>query len=241
MTGLIAAIDTACLDRAKALAIALRPHCATLKLGLEFFSAHGPAGVAAIGEGLFLDLKWHDIPATVAGAMGAALALRPRFVTLHAAGGAAMIAAARARAEAAGTGRPLLLAVTVLTSLTQADLAQAGVASTARDHVVRLARTAMAAGADGIVCSAQEIDVIRDALGAAPTLMVPGVRPEGWPTDDQARTATPAEAARAGADFVVVGRPIIASPDPAAAAAAITAELLDVAAIPVRIRNFDPN
>jgi orotidine-5'-phosphate decarboxylase len=179
--------------------------------------------VRAIGGPIFLDLKLHDIPATVAGALGAVLPLGARFVTLHASGGAAMVAAARARAEAAGAARPRLLAVTVLTSLSAADLV--GVGGDVRDQVVRLARMAIAAGADGLVCAPPEIAPLRDALGAGPVLVVPGVRPAGWAADDQARIATPAEAARAGADYVVVGRPISSAPDPAAAAAAIAAEL----------------
>jgi orotidine-5'-phosphate decarboxylase len=223
VTGLIAAIDTADPDAARHLAQAVRGHCAMLKLGLEYFCALGGPGVRAIGGPIFLDLKLHDIPATVAGALGAVLPLGARFVTLHASGGAAMVAAARARAEAAGAARPRLLAVTVLTSLSAADLV--GVGGDVRDQVVRLARMAIAAGADGLVCAPPEIAPLRDALGAGPVLVVPGVRPAGWAADDQARIATPAEAARAGADYVVVGRPISSAPDPAAAAAAIAAEL----------------
>jgi orotidine-5'-phosphate decarboxylase len=196
-----------------------------MKIGLEFFCAHGAPGVRAIGGAVFLDLKLHDIPATVAGAVGAVLPLGPRFVTIHASGGTAMIAAARARAETAGPGRPKLLAVTVLTSLDAAALRATGVAADLCEHTLLLARLAMVAGADGLVCSPHEIAPLREALGTEPILVVPGVRPAGWPANDQARTATPSEAARDGADYVVVGRPITLAPDPAAAAAAIAAEL----------------
>jgi orotidine-5'-phosphate decarboxylase len=147
------------------------------------------------------------------------------MMTLHAAGGAAMIAAARAEAEKAGADRPMLLAVTVLTSIDAETLASTGVAASPADQVLRLARLALAAGADGLVCSPQEVGVLRAALGPAPFLVVPGVRPAGSALGDQARTATPAEAVAAGADWIVVGRPITGAPDPAAAAAAIAAGL----------------
>jgi orotidine-5'-phosphate decarboxylase len=174
---------------------------------------------------VFLDLKLHDIPNTVAGAVRSLLPLRPAMMTLHAAGGAAMIAAARAEAEKAGAERPMLLAVTVLTSIDAATLASTGVAASPADQVLRLARLALAAGADGLVCSPQEAGVLRAALGPAPFLVVPGVRPAGSAAGDQARTATPAEAVAAGADWIVVGRPITGAADPAAAAAAIAAGL----------------
>jgi orotidine-5'-phosphate decarboxylase len=147
------------------------------------------------------------------------------MMTLHAAGGAAMIAAARAEAEKAGADRPMLLAVTVLTSIDAETLASTGVAASPADQVLRLARLALAAGADGLVCSPQEAGGLRAALGPAPFLVVPGVRPAGSAAGDQARTATPAEAVAAGADWIVVGRPITGASDPAAAAAAIAAGL----------------
>ena len=219
------AIDTADLTQALDLATAVRGRCALVKLGLQFFYAQGRSGVRALGGRVFLDLKLHDIPTTVAGALGAVVDLAPRFVTLHASGGAAMIEAARRRAELAGRDRPGLLAVTVLTSLGSADLRSAGVGGTPGEQVLRLGRVALAAGADGLVCSADELGRLRDAFGAGPVLVTPGVRPAGSTNDDQARVATPAQAARAGADFVVVGRPITRAPDPGAAAAAIVAEL----------------
>jgi orotidine-5'-phosphate decarboxylase len=224
--GLIAALDTADPGQAEGWARAVAPHCGLFKLGLEFFLANGGDGVRALGDApVFLDLKLHDIPNTVAGAVRAVLPLRPRMLTLHAAGGAAMLAAARTATEAAGEARPLLLAVTVLTSLDAAALGDTGVAGGPRQQVLRLARLAMAAGADGLVCSPQEIAMLRDALGDAPVLVVPGIRPAGSAAGDQARTMTPGAAAAAGADWLVVGRPITQAADPGAAAAAIAAEI----------------
>ena len=224
MTGLIAALDTADPAQAVAWANALAPQCGLLKLGLEFVLACGPAAVRGITQRpVFLDLKLHDIPNTIAGAVRAVLPLRPRMLTLHAAGGGAMMEAARRAAE--GPDRPTLLAVTVLTSLDSSALHATGVAGGPRQQVLRLARLALASGADGVVCSAQEAAMLRDALGAGPVLVVPGIRPAGAATADQARTMTPRQAMDAGADWIVVGRPITGSPDPAAAAAAIAAEL----------------
>lgn len=225
-TGLIVALDTTEVSRATALARAVAPCCGMVKLGLEFFLAHGAPGLAAVGAAsVFLDLKLHDIPNTVAGAVRAVLPTRPALLTLHAAGGAAMLAAARQAGERAGAARPKLLAVTVLTSLDAEALHATGIAGGPRQQVLRLARLALAAGADGLVCSPLEVAMLRDALGDAPLLVVPGIRPAGSDPGDQARVMTPGEAARAGADWLVVGRPITQSPDPAAAAAAIAAEL----------------
>jgi orotidine-5'-phosphate decarboxylase len=224
-TGLIAALDTGDLGQARAWAAAVGPHCAMLKLGLQFFAANGPAGVAAmVPAPVFLDLKLHDIPTTVAKAVGALLGLRPALLTLHAAGGAAMIAAAREAVEREAAASRLL-AVTVLTSLDDAALAETGVAGGALAQAVRLGRLAVAAGAHGLVCSAHEVAALRDALGEGPVLVVPGIRPAGSARGDQARTMTPGEAAAAGASYIVVGRPMTAAADPAAAAAAIAAEM----------------
>jgi orotidine-5'-phosphate decarboxylase len=245
-TGLIVALDTSDIAQATRWANAVAPHCGMVKLGLEFFLANGAAGYAAVtaapvtaapvtaapvtaaavtAAAVFLDLKLHDIPNTVAGGVRAVLPLRPRLLTLHACGGAAMIAAARAAAETAGAARPLLLAVTVLTSLDAAALHDTGVAGGTRQQVLRLARLALSAGADGLVCGPREVAMLRDALGDAPILVVPGIRPAGTDAGDQARTQTPREAAAAGADWLVVGRPITQAADPAAAAAAIAAEI----------------
>lgn len=219
---LIAAIDTADPARAAALIAAAAPHCGLVKLGLEAFCAHGPAVLDwAGGAPVFLDLKLHDIPNTVAGAVRALLPRRPRMLTLHASGGGAMIGAAREAAEHAGDARPLLLAVTVLTSLSADHLAEQGIAADAPAQVLRLARLALAAGADGLVCSAGEIAPLRDAFGGGPVLVVPGIRPQGSDAGDQARVATPEQAIAAGADYIVVGRPITGAADPGAAAASI--------------------
>ena len=228
MAGLIAALDTTDVARATAWADQVAPHCGLVKLGLEYVLANGADGLRAVGDlPVFLDLKFHDIPNTVAGAVRAVLPWRPRMLTLHAAGGAAMVAAARRAAEQAGADRPLLLAVTVLTSLDAAALAATGVTATPLEQVLRLGRLAMDAGADGLVCSAHEVPALRAVLDKTALLVVPGIRPAGFPSGDQARTMTPREAADAGADWLVAGRPITAAPDPAAAAAAIAAELAD--------------
>jgi orotidine-5'-phosphate decarboxylase len=147
------------------------------------------------------------------------------MLTLHAAGGSAMIAAARRAAEAAGPARPKLLAVTVLTSLSAEALAETGVSGTPPAQVLRLAKLALAAGADGLVCSPLEVAMLRDEIGPEPLLVVPGIRPMGAPAGDQVRTLTPAEAMAAGADWLVIGRPITEAPDPAKAAATIAAGL----------------
>jgi orotidine-5'-phosphate decarboxylase len=231
--GLCVALDAPDLATAEAWAGAVAPHAGLLKVGLELFSAEGGAAVRRIAAHgpVFLDLKLHDIPNTVAGAVRSLAPLQPAWLTIHAAGGAAMIAAAREAAEkaaekAGGAQRMRILAVTVLTSLDAAALAETGVAGGTVQQVLRLARLAVAAGADGLVCSPREVAPLRDALSDGPALVVPGVRPAGSAADDQARTATPEEMAAAGADFVVVGRPITKAADPAAAAAAISRALV---------------
>ncbi len=226
------ALDTADAEHAQRLAAALAGTVGGLKLGLEFFTANGPGGVAALrasGLPIFLDLKFHDIPNTVAGAVRAAAALGPRLLTVHAGGGGAMIAAARAAAEegaaAAGHPRPRLLAVTVLTSLDAAALAATGVAGTLDAQVRRLARLARDAGADGAVCSPHEVAMLRDACGPDFLLVVPGVRPAWAAAQDQKRVMPPAVALAQGADLLVIGRPITGADDPAAAARRIQSEL----------------
>ena len=220
------AIDTADLDEAARLAVALRGRVGGLKLGKEFFTAHGPDGVkrlAADGARVFLDLKFHDIPNTVAGAVRAALPLDCAMLTIHASGGTAMV---RAAAEARGHARtPLILAVTVLTSLGESDLESVGQQGPVATQVLRLARLARAAGADGIVASPHEVASLRAALGREAILVVPGVRPSWAGADDQKRVMTPAEAVAAGADYLVIGRPITRDRDPAAAAQRIAAEI----------------
>lgn len=224
---LIVALDTPTLPRAEELATALAPGVGLLKLGLELFCAEGPPALTALRRRapVFLDVKLHDIPNTVAGAVASLAPLGPAMVTIHAAGGPAMIAAARRSAEAAGDSRPMILAVTVLTSIDAATLRVVGVDADPAEQVIRLARMALEAGADGLVCSPREVAPLRAALGDRPALVVPGIRPAGSDPGDQARVATPAEAVMDGADWIVVGRPITGAADPAAAARAIVASL----------------
>ncbi|MDH3241218.1 MAG: orotidine-5'-phosphate decarboxylase [Alphaproteobacteria bacterium] len=236
---LYCAIDTPDAARAEALAAGLAGAVGGIKLGLEFFAAHGPAGVRkvmdrATGVDLFLDLKFHDIPNTVAAAMRAAVPLGPRLINVHAGGGRAMMAAAREAAreaaDTAGCAAPLVLGVTVLTSLDGEDLASLGVGAAPEDQVVRLASLAAEAGLDGVVCSAREITALRRALGTDFILVTPGIRPAGAEAGDQKRVVTPAQAIRDGADFLVIGRPITGQPDPAAAARRIAAEAAETLA-----------
>lgn len=227
------AIDTDDVATARDLALTLAGAVGGIKLGKQFFMANGPRGVhdvlpEAIRERLplFIDLKLHDIPNTVAGAVTSlARSLAPAFLTLHASGGAAMVAAAREAAEGFGAARPKLLAVTVLTSMSDSDLADTGVSGGAEEQVVRLGRLAIANGADGLVCSPKEIAPLRAALGGEPLLVTPGIRPAGAALGDQKRVMTPAEAMRAGASRMVIGRPITGAGDPAAAAKAILEEI----------------
>jgi orotidine-5'-phosphate decarboxylase len=224
---LITAIDTADMDRARALAAAVAPSCGLIKLGLEFFLRNGPQGLRVGGDTpIFLDLKLHDIPNTVAGAVRALLPLGVRMLTVHAGGGAAMVAAAREAAETAGQSRPLILAVTVLTSLDAPALQATGVPGEIGAQVLRLGGLALAAGADGLVCSAHELAPLRAALGDHPILVVPGIRPAGSDIGDQTRVMTPPAAVQAGADYIVVGRPITNATDPGRAAAEIAASIL---------------
>jgi orotidine-5'-phosphate decarboxylase len=228
---IFAALDTRDLDRAAALARDLAGAVGGVKIGKELFTAHGPDGVRAVAGGvpLFLDLKFHDIPNTVAGALRAAAYLRPAMVNVHAAGGRAMLEAAvqavREGAEDAETARPLLLGVTVMTSLAEADLAEVGQQGPVEAQVVRLARLAQDSGLDGVVCSAREITALRAACGRDFVLLTPGIRPQWADSGDQKRVMTPAEAVAAGADYLVIGRPITAAPDPAAAARRIVEEI----------------
>jgi orotidine-5'-phosphate decarboxylase len=223
---LIVALDTTDAGKARAWAAAVSPHAGLLKLGLEFFLANGPEGVRGIsGAPIFLDLKLHDIPNTVAGGVRAVLPLRPAMLTIHASGGAPMIRAARHAADEAGAGRPVVLAVTVLTSIDQAALDATGISAAAPQHVLRLGRLAVEAGADGLVCSPLEVAMLRQALGPTVRLVVPGIRSAGTAVDDQARTMGAAEAVAAGADWIVVGRPITGADDPGRSAAAIAASI----------------
>jgi orotidine-5'-phosphate decarboxylase len=198
------------------------------KVGSQLFTSEGPRAVtrlADLGFDIFLDLKFHDIPNTVAHAVAAAAKLpRVRLITLHAAGGLAVMRAAR---EAAGSkkNRPALFAVTVLTSFDEATLHEIGMEGSLESRVVALARLAKAAGLDGAVCSALEAPAMRRELGPEFKILVPGVRPATAVTNDQSRVATPGDAVRAGADYLVVGRPITAAADPREAALRIVAEI----------------
>lgn len=223
------AIDHPDVNLAMALSAALQGAVGGLKLGLEFFCAAGPGGVAKVVEAgnlpLFLDLKLHDIPNTVAGAVRSVLPLSPSLLTIHAAGGPAMIEAAAAAATTGGRQRPKILAVTVLTSLDQQDLNAVGQDPDPAAQVLRLATMAQQNGADGAVCSPLEVASLRAALGPDFLLVVPGIRPAGSAIGDQKRVMTPADALAAGASHLVIGRPITAATDPTAAARAMSESL----------------
>jgi orotidine-5'-phosphate decarboxylase len=218
------ALDLPQLDAARALAERVKSHIGGLKLGLEFFCAHGHAGVheiARIGLPIFLDLKLHDIPNTVAGAMQAIHVLEPAIVTIHAGGGRAMMEDAKA---AAGTSTKVV-AVTLLTSMDERDMAATGVGGQPYDQVMRLADLAHSAGLDGIVCSGQEIAAVHKQWKDG-FFVVPGLRPaDGKPSGDQKRTVTPRAARDHGASVLVIGRPISRAEDPLAAARAIEGTL----------------
>ena len=224
---ILCAIDTPDSGAARRLAAAIGPFVGGIKLGLEFFTANGREAVRLVAGAapLFLDLKLHDIPNTVAGAVRAAAPLEPALLTVHCAGGTAMMKAA-AEAAASGAGRMKIIGVTVLTSLNDADLASVGQNGPALDQVRRLAGLARAAGLDGVVCSPHEVAALRRDCGQGFLLVVPGIRPAtAARSDDQKRVMTPSQALAAGADYLVIGRPITAARDPAAAASAIASEI----------------
>ncbi len=218
------ALDVPQLDAAVALAQKVKGHVGGLKLGLEFFCAHGAHGVHevvhATGLPIFLDLKFHDIPNTVAGAMQAIHVLEPAIVTVHAGGGRAMMEDAKA---AAGENTKVV-GVTMLTSMDERDLQRTGVSGTPHDHVMRLAELAEASGLDGIVCSGQEVGAVHKQWKKG-FFVVPGLRPAGSAVGDQKRVVTPRKARDDGASVLVIGRPISKAPDPAMAAREIEATL----------------
>lgn len=229
----IVALDFADAASALALASRLGPQRCGVKVGKELFVAAGPGVVRELalrGFNVFLDLKFHDIPNTAARACAAAARLGVWMLNVHAAGGRAMLAAAREAtvAAAAGPRRPLLVAVTVLTSLDAVALAETGVANTPDEHALRLARLARDCGLDGVVCSAVEAPQMRAAFGSSFLLVTPGIRPAGDVAGDQARVVTPAEALARGSDYLVIGRPITAARDPLAALTAIDTSLASV-------------
>lgn len=228
---IIVAIDTPDIQRAKQLCSGLAGHVGAVKLGLEFFSSHGPAGVREVlppDMPLFLDLKFHDIPNTVGKAIRALQGLPIWLLTIHTSGGPAMMQAA---AEAShwladqGQKRPNVLGVTVLTSMDQADLAETGVAHDIPTQVAKLGLLAEKSGLDGLVCSPHEIELLRGKVNGNMLLVTPGIRPAGSAMGDQKRALTPKQAVELGADYLVIGRPITKAADPAKAAQAILSEL----------------
>jgi orotidine-5'-phosphate decarboxylase len=235
-SSLIVALDFDSLSTALKFAKQVADLVGMFRIGNQLFTAAGPAAVrevAALGPGIFLDLKFHDIPNTVAGAVLSAAAMTGvQLVNVHALGGKGMLEAAVQAISAGvpmGADRPRLLAVTILTSMDHKTMKEVGIGSTPKLRVVKLAQLAKKVGVDGVVASVQEARAIRKTCGRDFLIVTPGVRPEDSPveskSEDQARKATPTQAIRAGADFLVVGRPILAAPDPRAAAQAIVDEI----------------
>jgi orotidine-5'-phosphate decarboxylase len=232
MSSILIALDVDRIVQADALIQQLAPHVGGFKVGKQLFVSEGPAAVAPIVNRdlrLFLDLKFHDIPNTVAGAIRAGTRLGAWMMTVHASGGLDMLRAAHdaAHDESAriGVPRPLIVGVTVLTSLDDVRLAAVGAVGGVRDQVRRLATLAQDSGIDGVVASPQEITLIRETCGRDFAIVTPGIRPVSASKDDQARTMTPSDAMQAGASYLVIGRPITGAGDPAAAAAAINADI----------------
>ena len=228
MAELIVALDVSSADEAEAVVACLGPTVSFYKIGLELFSATGPdvvARVKAQGKRVFLDLKLHDIPRTVERAVTSCAALGVDLLTIHSSGGRAMIRAAAEAAAACGAAAPRIVAVTCLTSLDQTDLTDLGIGRLMAEQVAALGALAVGSGANGIVCSPQEVAAMRNLLGPAALLVTPGVRPAGAAVGDQKRVATPAQAVRDGATHLVVGRPILEAVDPCMAAAAIQREI----------------
>lgn len=229
---IICAIDTVDADEAYQVAEAVRPSVGAVKLGLEFFTANGAAGVSAInklGIPVFLDLKFHDIPNTVSRAIAATAGMNMFMMTVHTSGGRAMLRAAIEASDSlsqiTGKERPLIIGVTLLTSLDQDDVSMLGYRDNLNDQVLRLADLAQSAGLDGVVCSAYEIAMLRRHCGPDFTLVVPGIRLETDRADDQKRVVAPKEAVERGADFLVIGRPITAARNPGEAARMIASQL----------------
>ncbi|HPQ50100.1 MAG: orotidine-5'-phosphate decarboxylase [Alphaproteobacteria bacterium] len=234
MTKVFCAIDTPDLSRAVSLSSVLSNTGCGLKLGLEFFMSNGPVGVQSIRNAypdipIFLDLKFHDIPNTVAGALRAVTRLDVQYLNLHAGGGLEMMRAGldavHFEADRLGIAAPRLLAVTVLTSIDQASLSGVGVDADIENQVLRLARLTKNAGLAGVVCSAKEIEILRKDLGDDFILMVPGIRPQGSDNQDQKRVMSPVEAINLGASHLVIGRPITEAVDPQIAVADIMSSL----------------
>ena len=226
-TRIIVSLDFPNRDQALALARLLDPQRCNVKVGKELFTCSGPDLVETLvqrGFRVFLDMKFHDIPNTVAGACRAAAKLGVWMLNIHASGGRRMMEAAR-EAVADSTRPPLLIGVTVLTSLTSDDLRETGINEDAGEHVLRLARLARDSGLDGVVCSSREAQMLRRELGGNFLLVTPGIRPAGAAGDDQRRVKTPAQAIEAGSDYLVIGRPITQAQDPMKALEAIEKEI----------------
>ncbi len=229
---LIVALDVQSTKAAEDLVARLEGQCVWFKVGMELFTAAGPAAVEMLvkrGHSVFLDLKFHDIPNTVAGAVRSAAGLGVRMVNVHAGGGPAMLEAARAALEGL-TSPPELLAVTVLTSMDETQLKATGIGRTAANQVELLAKMCLKVGIRGFVCSPEEVAKLRELTGPAGVLVTPGIRPRGADVGDQKRLATPAAALRAGASYLVVGRPITQAAEPAKAAEAILKEMVQAIA-----------
>ncbi len=225
---IIVALDYPDAAPARAFVARVRPESCRLKVGKELFVAAGPAFVSELveqGFSVFLDLKFHDIPNTVAQACKAAARLGVWMMNVHASGGPRMLAAAREALETGAGPRPLLIAVTVLTSMGESELSAIGVAATPEEQVMRLAGLTREAGLDGVVCSPREAPHLRDGMGPDFALVTPGIRPTGSEAGDQTRILTPSQALSAGADYLVIGRPITQAADPLAALESIAQEI----------------
>ena len=229
---ILCALDTVDTDEACSLAKTLNPYVGGIKLGLEFFSANGPTGFSKVSKNnnnIFLDLKLHDIPNTVAKTVHALMPLRPSIMTIHTAGGSNMMQAAVDAASKAskdiGCTRPLIVGVTILTSLDDNDMETIGYQDQVSSQVVKMAKLAKKSGLDGAVCSPHEISIIKEACGSDFKLIVPGIRPAGSAVGDQKRIMTPKKAVSLGADYLVIGRPITQAKDKIAAAQAIAIEI----------------
>ncbi|MBD8512549.1 orotidine-5'-phosphate decarboxylase [Photobacterium sp. WH77] len=225
----IVALDYPTQDAALAFVDRIEPGSCRLKVGKEMFTLFGPDFVRKLhdkGHSVFLDLKFHDIPNTCSRAVKAAAELGVWMVNVHASGGERMMSASREILEPYGKDRPLLIAVTVLTSMEAQDLAGVGISCSPEEHVLNLATLTKNSGLDGVVCSAQEASLLKANLGAEFKLVTPGIRPAGSAAGDQRRVMTPAEAVKAGSDYLVIGRPITQADDPAAVLAEINRSLL---------------
>lgn len=228
---IIVALDYPTAQEALALAGRLEPGSCRLKVGKELFTRAGPELVATLGKrgfDVFLDLKFHDIPNTVAAACHAAADLGVWMLNVHALGGARMLQAAREGVERSGR-KPLLIAVTILTSMDASDLASVGLAGSPEDNVLRLAVLAETSGLDGVVCSSRETSALRERLADDFLLVTPGIRPAGSAADDQRRIMTPVEAVQSGSSYLVIGRPVTQADDPEGVLRTINSELAAVA------------